>query len=73
LRNTVLVDIRNSDIDFHGVKQTLRVVLYDKGFSYGKFHLVKDFRITNPKRVLLEILSQVKIDEMEQHGQKVYI
>jgi hypothetical protein len=60
LRNTVLVDIRDSNIDFHGGKGTLKVVLCDIGFSYGKFHLVKELRI--PKPVLHEILSQVIID-----------
>jgi hypothetical protein len=30
-------DIRDSDISFYGGKDTLRVLLYDIGFSFGKF------------------------------------
>jgi hypothetical protein len=49
-------------------------VLYDIGFSYGKFYVVKELKITNPKCMLHEILSQVKIDELiEEHGHRVYI
>jgi hypothetical protein len=48
-------------------------VLYDIGFSYGKFRLVKELQITNPKCTLHEILSQVKIDELLEHGHKVYM
>jgi hypothetical protein len=71
---SILLDIRDNDTDFHGEKGTLRVVLYDIGFSYGKCCVVKELKITNPKFMLNEILSEVKIDELiEEHGPKVYI
>jgi hypothetical protein len=34
---SIVADIRKSDIDFHGRKETLRHVLHDIGFSSGKF------------------------------------
>jgi hypothetical protein len=44
------------------------------GFSYGKFYVVKELNITNPKYMLHEIFSQDEIDELiEEHGHKVYI
>jgi hypothetical protein len=39
---SILADIRDSDIDFHGGKEILRLVLCDIGFGYGKFHVVKE-------------------------------
>jgi hypothetical protein len=51
-------------------------VLCGIDFSYGKFHVVKELKITNPEctSMLHEIISQVKIDELiEEHGHKVYI
>jgi hypothetical protein len=62
--NSILVDIRDSGIDFHGGKGTLRVVLCGIDFSYGKFYVVKELKITNPKdtSMLHEIISQLKID-----------
>jgi hypothetical protein len=73
---SILVDVRDSDIDIHGGKGTLMVVLCDIDFSCGKLHIVKELMIINPKHMsmLHEILSQVKIDELiEGHGHKVYI
>jgi hypothetical protein len=48
-----------SDIDLLGGKETLRVVSCDIGFTCGKFHVVKELKITNPKcmSMLYEILS----------------
>jgi hypothetical protein len=70
---SILADSRDSDMDFHGGKETLRLVLCDIGFSCGKFHVVKELKklILN---MLHEILSQVKIDELiAEHGHQVYI
>jgi hypothetical protein len=48
----ILADIRDSDMDFHGGKETLRLVLCDIGFGYWKFHVVKELKINNPKNVI---------------------
>jgi hypothetical protein len=48
---SILADIRDSNTDFLGGKETLRLVLCDVGFSYGKFHVVKELKLTNAKHV----------------------
>jgi hypothetical protein len=48
---SILADVRDCDTDFHGGKETLRLVLCDIGFSYGKFYVVKEIKVTNPKLV----------------------
>jgi hypothetical protein len=48
---SILADIRDSDTNFHDGKETLRLVLCDIGFSYGKFHVVKELKQTNRKQV----------------------
>jgi hypothetical protein len=35
---SLLRDIRDNDIGFHGGKDTLRVLLHDIGFNTGKFY-----------------------------------
>jgi hypothetical protein len=70
---SILADIRDSDTDFHGGKETLGLVLCDIGFGYGKFHVVKGLKELIPN-MLHDILSQVKIDELiEEYGHIVYI
>jgi hypothetical protein len=54
---SILADSRHSDVDVHGGKETLRVVLHDICFSYGKFHIVKELKITNPKYVYVKLNS----------------
>jgi hypothetical protein len=39
---SILADISDSDIDYHGGKETLGLVLCVIGFSYGKFSVVKE-------------------------------
>jgi hypothetical protein len=34
---SILADIRESDVDFHGGKETSRLVLHDINFIFGKF------------------------------------
>jgi hypothetical protein len=41
----------DSDIDFCGGEGIVRVVLYDIGFTYWKFYVVKEIRTTNTKCV----------------------
>jgi hypothetical protein len=48
---SILADFRGSDSDFHGGKETLRLVLCDMGFRYWKFHVVKELKLANPKHV----------------------
>jgi hypothetical protein len=48
---TEVADSRHSDIDFLGGKEALRLVLHDICISYGKFHVVMELKITNPKFV----------------------
>jgi hypothetical protein len=47
----ILANITDNDIYFHGEEETLRPVLCDIGFRYGKFHVVKGLKMTNPKHV----------------------
>jgi hypothetical protein len=49
---SILADIRDSDMDFHGGKETLKPVLCDIGFSYFKFYVFKELKINNPKNVI---------------------
>jgi hypothetical protein len=35
---SILAGIRKRDIDFHGGKESLKHVLHDIGFSFGKFN-----------------------------------
>jgi hypothetical protein len=39
---SIVADISDSDIDLHGGKEILRLVLHDIGFSYGKFRVAKE-------------------------------
>jgi hypothetical protein len=48
---SILADFRYSDTDFHGGKETLRLVLCDIGFRYWKFRVVKELKLANPKNV----------------------
>jgi hypothetical protein len=34
---SILDDIRDNNIGFHGRKDTLRILLHDIGFKFGKF------------------------------------
>jgi hypothetical protein len=48
---SILADFRDSDTDFHGGKETLRLVLCDRGFRYWKFHVVRELKLINSKHV----------------------
>jgi hypothetical protein len=48
---SILADFRDSDTDFHGGKETLRLVFCYIGFTYWKFHVVKELMLANPKNV----------------------
>lgn len=41
----------DSDIDFHGGKESLKLVLCNIGFRCGKFCVVKGRKMTNPIHV----------------------
>jgi hypothetical protein len=43
----ILAVFRDSDTDFHGGKETLSLVLCSIGFSYGRFHVIKELKLTD--------------------------
>lgn len=47
---SILADIRDIDIGFHGGNETVKLVLCDRGFSCWKFHVVKALKVPNPKK-----------------------